>query len=351
MALRQIDGLPGAPWERQLAGALDVLVVESEVLAGNPLGDPARRPLYVYRSPGVRAGRSGDVASIYVIQGFTGQVDMWRSRVAFEPTVIERIDGMFAAGNCPNAIVVFVDAWTTRGGSQFLNSTGTGRYLDYLCDEVVPFIDGHYPTRADRDRRGLAGKSSGGYGAMVVPMLRPEVFGALASHAGDALFECCYMREFPTVARMLRDDFDSSYDRFFDQLTDSDRFDWSRFGAPFETYGYACAYSPDPDRPGHALLPFEITTGRLIDEVWAQWLECDPVRMAPQRREALASMRRIYLDAGKSDEYFLDLGASAFAQQLDKLGVEHSLELFDGGHGGISYRYPGAIRELLLALA
>ncbi|MBV8991096.1 MAG: hypothetical protein JO372_21280, partial [Solirubrobacterales bacterium] len=82
MALRQIDGLPGAPWERQLAGALDVLVVESEVLAGNPLGDPARRPLYVYRSPGVRAGRSSDVASIYVIQGFTGQVDMWRSRVA-----------------------------------------------------------------------------------------------------------------------------------------------------------------------------------------------------------------------------------------------------------------------------
>ena len=61
-------------------------------------------------------------------------------------------------------------------------------------------------------------------------------------------------------------------------------------------------------------------------------------------------MRRIYLDAGRSDEYYLDLGAQAFAEELSKLGVEHTLELFDGRHGGITYRYPGAIRELVTAL-
>jgi hypothetical protein len=72
--------------------------------------------------------------------------------------------------------------------------------------------------------------------------------------------------------------------------------------------------------------------------------------MAPRHVVELRSMRRIYLDAGSSDEYFLDLGAQAFADELSKLGVEHSLELFDGRHGGITYRYPGAIRELVLAL-
>ncbi|MBJ7599113.1 MAG: enterochelin esterase, partial [Candidatus Dormibacteraeota bacterium] len=61
-------------------------------------------------------------------------------------------------------------------------------------------------------------------------------------------------------------------------------------------------------------------------------------------------MRRIYLDAGRGDEWFLDLGAQAFSGELTKLGIEHSLELFDGQHGGIGYRYPGAIRELVLAL-
>jgi dienelactone hydrolase len=84
--------------------------------------------------------------------------------------------------------------------------------------------------------------------------------------------------------------------------------------------------------------------------VWAQWLEKDPVRMAPLHADALRGMRRVYLDAGKSDEWFLDLGAQAFARELEKLGVEHTLELFDGKHGGIGYRYPGAIRELVLAL-
>ena len=93
------------------------------------------------------------------------------------------------------------------------------------------------------------------------------------------------------------------------------------------------------------------TSGRLIDDVWQRWLELDPVGWRPRHADALRSMRRIYLDAGKSDEYHLDLGAQAFADELDRLGVEHTLELFDGKHGGLTYRYPAAIRELVLALS
>src|SRR3954452_6046402 len=216
--IRQVEGPPGAPWERPLHGVLDRLTIESDALAENPLGDPSVRPLYVYRPPGVELDHPKPLPSVYVIQGYTGQLDMWFTRQPFEPTMIERLDAMFAAGECPDAIVVFVDAWTSFGGSQFLNSTGTGRYLDYLCDEVVAFVDDRYPVAADRDHRGLTGKSSGGYGAMVVPMLRPDVFGALASHAGDALFEACYLPEFPKTARLLRDDYDGSFDVFFEKF-------------------------------------------------------------------------------------------------------------------------------------
>jgi hypothetical protein len=350
MSLREVEGPAGAPWERPRHGTLDRLVVESELLAGNPLGDPARRPLYVYRPPGVELDHPRPLPSVYVIQGYTGQLDMWLNRTWFEPTMVERLDALFAAGECPDAIVVFVDCWTSYGGSQFLNSASLGRYQDYLCDEVVPFVDERYPTLADRDRRGLTGKSSGGYGAMVVPMLRPDVFGALASHAGDALFEVCYLPEFRTVARTLRDRFDGSYEVFFERLAAADRLDADRCARPLELYGYAAAYSPDPAQPGKALLPFDPATGRLVDDVWARWLEHDPVRMAPAHADALRSLRRVHLDAGRGDEYHLDLGAQAFARELDRLGVEHTLELFDGGHGGLTYRYPGAIRELVVAL-
>lgn len=346
MALREADGSPGAPWERPLRGSLDRLVVESELLAGNPLGDPARRPLWVYRAPG-----AGDdpVPAVYVIQGYMGQVGSWANRTPFEPSMLERLDEMFAGGDCPPALVVFVDAWTSYGGSQFLNSSSTGPYMDYLCDEVVPFVDERYPALPGPEHRGLTGKSSGGYGAMVVPMLRPDVFGALASHAGDALFECSYLPNFPQLARKLRDEFEGSWDVFWEQFRAAEHLDMERF-ENFDLYGYAAAYSPDPQHPGKALLPFDIATGRLIEDVWAQWLAWDPVRMAPDHADALRSMRRIHLEAGKQDEWFLDLGAQAFSAELGKLGVEHTLELFESKHGGMTYRYPGAIRELVLAL-
>jgi enterochelin esterase-like enzyme len=350
MVLREVDAPAGAPWQRPLAGRLDQLVVESELLAGNPLGDPTRRPLYVYSSPGVAAGRVEAVPCVLVLQGFTGQLDAWLSHDAFEPNGIERLDAMFAAGDCPDGVIAFVDAWTSLGGAQFLNSSATGRYMDYVCDEVVPFVDSRYPTAAGREHRGLSGKSSGGYGAMVLPMLRPDVFSALASHAGDALFECCYLPRFGAVARTLRDHYDSSYEVFFERLREAPAFDFGRHGLVLEAYAYAAAYSPDPDPPHAVMLPFELHTGKLVEDVWELWLACDPVRMAPRHAGALREMRRIYLDAGTSDEAFLDLGAQAFAAELERLGVGHTLELFDGRHGGIGWRYPGGIRELLLAL-
>ena len=351
MTLVSKQGSPGPPWDRTGGGTLDRLTVTSELLAGNPLGDPADRPLWVYLPEGVERDSSDRVPTIYMIQGFTGQVDMWLNRVFLEPNMIERLDSLFADPSVPRAIVVLVDAWTSYGGSQFINSIATGPYMDYLCDEVVGFVDANYPTIPEAGHRGLTGKSSGGYGAMVVPMLRPDVFGALASHAGDALFEVCYAPSFRDAVRSLRDDFEGSWDVFLKHLERNDQTDTDKLFPALEVYGYAACYTPDPDRPGKAILPFDAKTGRLDDEVWAKWLEWDPVRIAPNKGEALSGMKLIYLDAGTKDEWFLDLGARAFADELDKLGVEYRLEFFSGKHGGIQYRYPIAIKALAEALA
>ena len=115
--------------------------------------------------------------SVYVIQGLTGQLDVWRNRSPFRRNFPELADDLFARGDAPPVIVVWVDCWTSLGGSQFLDSPGTGNYLTYLCDEIVPFVDERYRTIADRDHRGIQGKSSGGYGAMVRPDAPPGPVG------------------------------------------------------------------------------------------------------------------------------------------------------------------------------
>src|SRR5690349_6322827 len=112
---------------------------------------------------------------------------------------------------------------------------------------------------------------------MVVPQVRPDVFSALASHAGDALFVACYLPDFTRAARALRDRFDGAYEVFFEQLATADPVDFETWGKPLAVFGYAAAYSPDPSNPGNALLPFDVGTGRLLDDVWAQWLDKDPV--------------------------------------------------------------------------
>jgi S-formylglutathione hydrolase FrmB len=336
------------PWSRTFRGRFEEQLIESEVLQGNPLGDPAQRPLWVYLPPSYDAGEDRYPA-IYLIQGLTGQVDMWWNRSAFRPKVPELMDELFSTPGVPPAIMVMVDAWTSLGGSQFVNSPGTGRYLDYLCDEVVRFVDERYRTLADRDHRAITGKSSGGYGAMVVPMLRPDVFGALGTHAGDALFDLCYLPGVSAAVRALRDEYDGSYEKFWEDIRSRPAFSKKTDGQLLNVYCMAACYSAEED--GSVTLPFDPETGLLRDEVWQRWLALDPVRMAPKHADALRSMRGVYIDAGKSDEFQLDVGAQAFAKELERLGVEHRFELFEGGHGGIEYRYPKAWRYLAERLA
>lgn len=336
-----------APWSHEPRGRWAEHQVESAVLRGNPLGDPHLRPLWVYLPPGYDEDRARRYPSIYVLQAMTGQLDMWRNRSAFRKNFPELVDELFASGEAPPAVVVLVDCWTSLGGSQFLDSPGTGRYHSYLCSEIVPFVDAKHRTLNSAAHRGVMGKSSGGYGAMVTPMLRPDLFGGIATHAGDACFELCYLPEFPHAARALRDHYGGSFERFFDDFRGRPAFSRGTDHILLNQYAMAACYSAEPD--GTVRLPFEADTGRLVPSVWDRWLRWDPVRMAAEHADALRGLRGVWIDAGRADEYFLDLGAAAFRAALAEAGVDEArvrFELFDGGHGSIEYRYPQALRYL-----
>jgi S-formylglutathione hydrolase FrmB len=333
------------PWAPDLSGRFEEHVFESEALHGNPLGDPHERPLWVYLPPGYDDEPERRYASVYMIQGLTGQLDMWRNRSAFRLNFPELADQLFGRGDAPPCVVVWVDAWTSYGGSQFLDSPGTGNYHTYLCDEIVPWVDERYRTLPAPEHRGIAGKSSGGYGAMVTPMLRPDLFGGLATHAGDSLFENAYLPEFRESVRELRDHYDGSFDKFWEQFRSRPAFTKDADAVLLNSWCMAACYSADPD--GTVQLPFDTDTGELIPDVWERWLQWDPVRMVPKHADALRGMRAIYIDAGTRDEWYLDLGAEAFRRALADIGVaDVFFELFDAKHGGIEYRYPLSLKYL-----
>jgi len=328
------------PWSADLAGRIDEHVIDSALLRDNPLGDPAERPLWVYLPPGYDADPGRRYPSVYVIQGYTGHIAMWRNRSPYRQPFPETADAVFGSGQAPGAIVVYVDAWTRYGGSQFVDSPGTGRYHSYLCNEVVPWVDAHYRTLDAAAHRAIMGKSSGGFGAMITPMLRPDLFGALATHAGDSLYELSCIPGFGQSVRHLRD-YDGDIWKWWADFQSRTSFTKEADHDLLILLGVSACFSARAD--GTVELPFDPLTGQLRPEIWQRWLDWDPVRMVPRYADQLRGLRAIWIDAGKRDEWFLDVGATAFREALRGIGVADDVihfELFEATHMGIDYRYP-----------
>lgn len=55
--------------------------------------------------------------------------------------------------------------------------TGVGAFQTVLLDELIPYIDAHFRTKANRDNRAMAGLSMGGFETHTITLAKPEVFG------------------------------------------------------------------------------------------------------------------------------------------------------------------------------
>jgi enterochelin esterase family protein len=318
-----------------LKGRIAVESFESKALRNNPLGDPATRELYLYLPPGYDHAGERRFPVVYCLTGFTGRGQMLLNTQPFAPGLSERMDALIERGAVTEMIVVMPDCFTRLGGSQYINSAATGRYEDYLIEEIVPFVDARFRTIPEAGARAVMGKSSGGYGALVHCMRHADVFGLAASHSGDAYFEYCYTPDFIKYVRKIGAGDPAAFLEKFWREERKDKDDVTLLNV----LAMSACYSPDASLPLGLRLPFDTTTGELIPEVWERWLEHDPVRMVEHYREELRSLRLLYLDAGRRDEFALDLGARVLATRLKEHDIAFVHEEFDDGHFNISYRY------------
>jgi pimeloyl-ACP methyl ester carboxylesterase len=329
-------------------GHLLELELDSPALAGNPLGDPVRRALYAWLPPGRSDGHG--LPAVYFLHGFTGSARGWLNVSAFSPTVPERIDDLVARGELAPFVAVFPDGFTGLGGSQWINSPALGRYQDYLADDVVRFVEARLGTLPTREARAVVGKSSGGYGALRLGRDRPDVFAHLACHAGDAGFEWCYGPDLPKAATALLETDAAAWLAAAVRRARESRLAGADHPV-LNVIAMSAAYSPDPAAPLGAALPFELPSGRLRPEVWARWLECDPVRFVPAALEAYRRLTTIFIDCGTRDEFHLRWGARQVAEAMRAGGVAVVHEEFEDGHAGINYRYDRSLRILVPRLS
>jgi S-formylglutathione hydrolase FrmB len=331
-----------------MQGRLVELELDSTALAGNPLGDPSRRPLLVWLPPGHGAA---PLPAIYFLHGFTGSARGWTNVSAFQPTVPERLEALVASGAVPPFVAVFPDGFTGLGGTQWTNAPAVGRYQDYVADDVVRAVEERLGTVPRREARAIVGKSSGGYGALRMGRDRPDVFAHVACHSGDAYFEYCYLPDFPKAAAGLLGAPDPAA-WLADMKRRASETKLAGSDHPvLNLLAMAAHYGPNPGAPLGLDLPFELPSGRIRPEVWSRWLAEDPVRFVPAGIDAYRRLATVFVDCGTRDEFHMRWGARMVAEALRAGGVAVEHQEFEDGHMGINYRYDASIRLVVPRLA
>jgi len=331
-----------------LRGSLEICTLRSDALASGVLGDPVERFIGVYLPPEYDPYGSQRYASIYCLHGHGSNLVKMLAAGPWERNLVQQADAAMVAGSLPPAILVLVDGATRLGGSQYVDSIQNGYVARHVAVEIVDEIDRRFRSIQRPSARGIVGKSSGGFGALHLAAHFPERFSALASIAGDSYFRLAMPMLFPAAQRAF-ERYGGEPAAFLEEFQRSSSRRDEDYSALF-VLACAAAYSPRSQRALDVAFPFDLLTGEIDDESFARWLAFDPAEYDAERRALLAQLSLCYLDAGRRDEYGLDIAARTLAHRLRESGVRVRSEEFPGGHRNTTERYIGAFTALLEVL-
>ncbi len=293
----------------------------SQALAGNLVGDPATRTIFVLLPPDY-ATSTRRYPVLYVLPWGTSEsaLTVPDFRIATE--------SLLKKGKIPGLILVFPDGANKFGASLFGSSPVIGDYESYLVHELVNYVDANYRTLPARESRALAGCSNGGDPTMRLALKYPEVFSVAAPSGGvydEALESNAFLlKELETLSKLP------------ETITEVSNLSAS---SPYPLTAWfieaAAARVPNADNPPLLLdMPFRIINGHaeIVPEVAARIAEQDSAHEARRYVEQPLRLRGILIQHGLLDRYNPTEQVRAFDSLLTSLGIEHEYQEIDGGH-------------------
>ena len=298
--------------------------LESANLAGNLLGDPSERDLFVYLPPGYEDS-DRRYPTVYLLHAYgetaADMVTPATDGLRWSPPIVDVLEPVFGRMGAQPMIVVIPDGSSRWGCGQWVDSPVTGNFERYVLHDVVPAVDGTYRTIPEASSRGVFGFSSGGFGAWNLGSRNPDVFGALAMLSGDSFLDM-------THKFVLYKYLDSIWPEAPNGPIEGNG--WSEI-----VYDYSATYSPNPDNPPFYVdLPVAWPSGEIVQDVWDRWLAFDPVVNVRDRLDNLRRLSGILLDVGVHDDYNLHWGHRLLSHRLTEAGITHEARENPGNHGG-----------------
>ncbi len=234
-------------------------------------------------------------------------------------------------------ILVISNQYTLYEGSFYSNSSLTGNWSDFSGKELVEYVDKNFKTIATRDSRGIAGHSMGGYGAIKMGMLFPDVFSSVYALSPGLL---AFVKEFGPNSDSFKE---------LSKIKNQEELKKSYY--PKVLVAVARAWSPNPSRPPfYCDLPFTYKGDSLIinDAVMEKWNQNMPVYMVDKYASNLRKLKALKLDWGRNDASRFPVQCSMFSQRLENLGIAHFAEEYIGNHVNKIWTTDGRVLNDLL---
>jgi hypothetical protein len=302
---------PGTP-----KGNIKVHEIKSAALADNKIGLNPVRQIRVYLPPSYQQGNRHYPTLYYIPQG---------EQLLSDGKFVRLLEATVARGDLGELIMVTGDFNVQNSINFFGNGATTGRWLDYVTDELVPFIDAHYRTLKKPESRGISGHFLGGYAAIKLAMFHPEIFGSVyalnpvATATGEQ--SMLYIPDWKEIHKA----------KSFSDLK-------APYSAPF--VAMAQAHLPNPNKPpfyadfiidqvNGELVPNQTNIRRLLSTFHL-------AALIPENAEKLKQLRGIGYDWGRNDPSQAHVYG---ARKMTTLLQDYGLSPIAVEHGGNSWDY------------
>ena len=299
-------------FSQNISGSVVTKIINSTYLQ-NKGGENPNRRISVYLPPGYDQSKQR-YPVIYYLHGFLNN----DSITAFMKNIL---DAGIAKNKIRPYILVIADHFTLFSGSFYSNSSLTGNWSDFEAKELVAYMDKNFKTIANRDGRGIAGHSMGGYGALKIAMMYPDVFSCVYALSPGLL---AFVKEFGPNS--------DSYKQLA-VIKTKDELDKTYY--PKVIAACARAWSPNLNKPPFYFdLPFNYVGDSLVVDsvVYAKWRDNMPLYMIDRYASNLRKLKAIKLDWGRNDAPRFPVQCGMFSQELENHGIEHYAEEYIGTH-------------------
>ena len=161
------------------AGVVDTLKVQSDVMNRDipvvvvrPSSTVAQSPVKGKKSKKAAMPEVAKCPVVYLLHGAYANEYKWLEVKPTLPAIADEMQMIFVTPYVLNSW--YFDSPVNK---EFM-------YETFITKELIPWIDAHFPTLADRNHRAVTGLSMGGHGALFLSSRHLDLFGAAASMSG-----------------------------------------------------------------------------------------------------------------------------------------------------------------------